>query len=90
MSMADSQRRIDQFFHRRDSSTAKDSDTVHSSDQDELEDESDSESETDEAVPSSPTDSSTSEICECQCCSKVSTPHHPVELRDSKDPFVSQ
>lgn len=42
----------------------------------------------DEAEPSIETPETSSTIsssCECQCCSNVSTPHHPLEVDDSKE-----
>ena len=79
--MTDSQRRIDQFFCRRDieSDDIVDGkeDSADVSNHDELDSHSDTDKEEAGACLAE---------CECQCCSNVSTPYHPVELSDSKKP----
>ena len=70
--MADSQRRIDQFFLI--SNDTEESDEINSFDGEQ--DLSDNHTDTNNEAEA--------DACECQCCSNVSTPYHPLKLSQSK------
>ena len=87
MSQTESQRTIQQLFHKTeelDSLTSPVEEDLPSGLDDEAESQPESESETDEMQYSNNTSTATSSSCEYLCCSDVSTPHHPLEVDNSK------
>ena len=87
MSQAESQRTLQQFFCRTvelDSLTGPVEEDLPSGPDDEAESQPESESETDKTHYSNDTSTATSSSCECPSCSDVNTPHHPLEVDNSK------
>ena len=75
------------FFRRTeelDSLTGPVEEDLPSGPDDEAESQPESESETDETHYSNDMSTATSSSCECPCCSDVNTPHHPLEVDNSK------